>query len=91
MQANTAADSGPRKDSLCRGGQEAAQQRFSPQTRTLPFASVRAGVSRRDLCVFHDNSAKECAFSLALQVGEASGLAIHIQAASHHLGGHCLD
>lgn len=58
--------------------------------RVLSFSSERAGVGRRDLCVSHDGSAKECAFSLALQGGEASGLAICTQAASHHFGGHCL-
>lgn len=58
--------------------------------RAPSFSSERARVGRRDLCVSHDGPAKECAFSLALQGGEASGLAICTQAASHHFGGHCL-
>lgn len=52
------------------------------------FCEGRGG--RRDLSVSDDDSAKECAFSIALKEREASGLAVCIQAAFHHFGGLCL-
>lgn len=54
------------------------------------FCECEGRGGRRDLSVSPDDSAKECAFSIALKEGKASGLAICIQAALHHFGGPCL-